>query len=356
MPLFNKERGEEEMTHKVSPEYIQTSLAASLTLGFQSGSFHRNAKLKGLNLLLHYDEGCLGKCHFCGLSKSRQQGAKGKTFIRVDWPLYPLEEIIERTKGKDQIHRVCLSMITHPKALEDTLFVVDQLRRETDLPISVLISPTLIRHDDSLAAMKKADADRVGIAIDAATPKLFSQLRGKGVGGPHQWNHYWEVVQMATNVFGRFQVGIHLIVGLGETEKEMVHAIQRGQEMGAYTHLFSFFPEMGSPMEKHSPPPLGQYRRIQLARWVINEGLGSAGQMKFDEAGRLVDFGMDIDSLIQVGEPFMTSGCPGRDGKVACNRPYGNERPSGPIRNFPFMPEPEDIEEIKMQIGLGKTQ
>ncbi len=338
------------MNQKVSPEYIQTSLAASLTLGFQQGSFHRNARLKGLNLLLHYEEGCLGKCHFCGLSRSRQGAPKGKTFIRVDWPLYPLEEIMGRIKGKGQIHRVCLSMITHPKALEDTLYVIQRLRTGTDLPISVLIAPTLIRRDDSLAAMKKDGADRVGIAIDAATPELFDQLRGKGVGGPHQWEHYWDVLQMAINVFGRFHAGIHLIVGLGETEEQMVAAIQKGQSMGALTHLFSFFPEKGSPMERLPPPPLDQYRRIQLARWIINESLGSLSQMKFDEKGRLIHFGMDIEPLIQAGEAFMTSGCPGRDAKVACNRPYGNERPSEPIRNFPFMPEAADIEEIRKQL------
>jgi biotin synthase len=338
------------MNHKVSPEYIQTSLAASLTLGFQQGSFHRDAKLKGLNILLHYEEGCLGRCHFCGLSKSRREGPRGKTFIRVDWPLYLLEEILEKSKVKDQIHRVCISMITHPKALEDTLYVIRRFKEETDLSISVLVSPTLIRKEESLTAMKSSGADRVGIAIDAATPELFDQLRGKGVGGPHQWDHYWKVVHMATSVFRKFYVGIHLIVGLGETENEMVKAIQRGQDMGAHTHLFSFFPEKGSPMEEYSPPSLGQYRRIQLARWIINEGLGSASQMKFDESGRLIDFGMDIDPLIRIREPFMTSGCPGRDGKVACNRPYGNERPSGPIRNFPFMPEKEDIDEIRKQL------
>ncbi len=338
------------MEQKVSPKFIQTSLAASLTLGFQSGSFHRNAKLKGLNLLLHYEEGCLGKCHFCGLSRSRQEGRRGKTFIRVDWPLYSLDEIIERTKGRDQIHRVCISMITHPRAPEDTLYVIQRLRQETDLFISVLVSPTLIRDEGFLVAMKRAGADRVGIAIDAATPQLFDQLRGKGVGGPHQWAHYWNVTHMAVSAFGRFFVGIHLIVGLGETEKEMVDAIQQGQDRGATTHLFSFFPEMGSPMERQSSPPLGQYRRIQLARWIINESLGSDGCMKFDESGRLIDFGMDIEPFLQTGEPFMTSGCPGRDGKVACNRPYGNERPSDPIRNFPFMPEAEDIEEIRKQL------
>jgi biotin synthase-related radical SAM superfamily protein len=340
------------MEQKVSPEYIQTSLAASLTLGFQGGSFHRDAKLKGLNLLLHYEEGCLGKCHFCGLSKSRREGPRGKTFIRVDWPLYLLKEIIKRAKDKNQIHRICISMITHPKAQQDTLYVIQRFKEETDLLISVLISPTLIHKEDSLVVMGEKGADRVGIAIDAATPELFDQLRGKGVGGPHRWDHYWHVTQMAVSVFGRFHVGIHLIVGLGETEKQMVDTIQRGQDMGVHTHLFSFFPENGSPMEGHPPPSLGQYRRIQLARWIINEASGSVNQMKFDENGRLDDFGIDIEPLVQIGEPFMTSGCPGRDGKVACNRPYGNERPSGPIRNFPFMPEPEDIEEIKKQLGM----
>ena len=103
-------------------------------------------------------------------------------------------------------------------------------------------------------------------------------------------------------------------------------------------------------MEEHSPPSLAQYRRIQLARWIINKGLGSTNQMKFNGNGGLIDFGIDIEPFVQIGEPFMTSGCPGRDGKVACNRPYGNERPSGPIRNFPFTPEKEDIDEIRKQL------
>ena len=343
------------MDPKVSPDFVRTSLAASLTLGFQSGAFHRNAKLKGLNLLLHYEEGCSGRCHFCGLSRSRQEGPKGKTFIRVDWPLYDLEEIVQRSKNKDQIHRVCISMITHPRALKDTLSIIRKFKKETTLFISVLITPTLIREEASLEAMKEAGADRVGIAVDAATPGLFDRLRGTGVGGPHRWEHYWDVVRMAVRVFGRNFVGIHLIVGLGETEEEMVRTIQRGQDLGAQTHLFSFFPEKGSPMEKTPLPPLDRYRRIQLARWIINEGSGSADQMTFDEIGRLTDFGMNVASLLEDGEPFMTSGCPGRDGKVACNRPYGNERPSGPIRNFPFKPESEDIEEVKRQLECGKN-
>ncbi|MGQ9508405.1 MAG: radical SAM protein [Thermodesulfobacteriota bacterium] len=340
------------MNQKNSPQWVQTSLAAALTLGLREGSFYRNARLKGLNLLLHYEEGCLGRCSFCGLSKIREEIPKGKTFIRVEWPLYPLKEIIQRTKENPHVHRICLSMITHPKALNDTIEIINKFYQETDLPISVLISPTLIHSVQPLEEMKEAGADRIGIAIDAATPELFDQLRGKKVGGPHRWDHYWKVVEMAVEVFGKFNLGIHLIVGLGETEREMAEAIQKGQDSGAHTHLFSFFPEKGSPMENHPPPPIDSYRRIQLARWIINNELGSIDQMEFDDKGKLIHFGMDIDHLVQLGEPFMTSGCPGRDGQVACNRPYGNERPSGPIRNFPFIPNKVDLEEIKKQLGL----
>ena len=67
-----------------------------------------------------------------------------------------------------------------------------------------------------------------------------------------------------------------------------------------------------------------------------------------------IDSEMEIeylnDEIIEDGEAFMTSGCEGKDGKVACNRPFGNERPSKPMRNFPFLPEKEDVELIKEQL------
>jgi len=72
------------MDDKESPTYIQTSLAASLTLGLQQGSFHRNAKLRGLNLLLHYKEGCLGRCHFCGRTMSWFPSLMNRRPIRID--------------------------------------------------------------------------------------------------------------------------------------------------------------------------------------------------------------------------------------------------------------------------------
>jgi biotin synthase-related radical SAM superfamily protein len=73
---------------------------------------------------------------------TRQEGPRGKTFIRVDWPIYPLEEVIGRAREKDQIHRVCISMITHPKALDDTLLSFrDSNKKQTCLSAFSLARP-----------------------------------------------------------------------------------------------------------------------------------------------------------------------------------------------------------------------
>jgi len=72
--------------------------------------------------------------------------------------------------------------------------------------------------------------------------------------------------------------------------------------------------------------------------------------MSFDASGRIIDFGLPRGELVEIastGEPFMTSGCPG------CNRPYYNERPSGPLYNYPFRPGEEDIKAILAQLGLA---
>ncbi len=80
-----------------SPEYVQTSLAAALSLGMEKGRFKDRVKLTGLNLLLIYDKPCIGKCAYCGISNIRPAADGKKTFIRVKWPVYKLDDILERT-------------------------------------------------------------------------------------------------------------------------------------------------------------------------------------------------------------------------------------------------------------------
>ncbi|MEM2906991.1 MAG: radical SAM protein [Candidatus Odinarchaeota archaeon] len=335
-----------------SPEYIRTSLAAAMTLKLVPGRFYRNAKLYCINLLLTYTEGCAANCAYCGLSREREGQWVENSFIRVDWPTYPLNDIIDRMiKYKQDIKRVCISMITRPKAVADTITIVRRIRERLDTPISALITPTVMNKKD-LEILKEAGCDHIGIAVDAARPDLFDKYRGSGVKGPHKWSKYWGTIKQAVEVYGD-AVGVHLIVGLGETEKDMIKIIQYAQDLGASTHLFSFYPEENSQMSSYPPPPIEQYRRIQIARYLINEKIKTVNDMKFTPEGRLEAINIsqeEFDKIVDSGIPFMTSGCPGVDGQVACNRPYANEKPGKLIRNYPFKPVKSDIKLIRKQL------
>ena len=408
-----------------SPEYIQTSLAAAMSLGFESGSFKDPVRLTGLNLLLTYDKGCLGKCAYCGIAGGRHSAASGrgaqgvlnnkltdaaggsinagiisdnnlndirrnakKTFIRVKWPVYRLDDVLNALKEHESsFERICLSMVTHADAVKDTITITKKIKQFSNLPISLLITPSLIGSSEILRKFKEAGAEMAGIAIDAATKDLFDKYRGAGVGGPHKWQKYWEVLKWAADVFGRFKTGIHLIVGLGETEQQAVKIIYDAHLLGAKTHLFSFYPEPASLLEGLSRPELESYRKIQIARYLINEKELDISKIHFDcngtgnsvgnncsnssngsinkssnnidsnssgnGSGRIISFDYDLTELLKEGYAFMTSGCPcSSDSRIsACNRPFANERPSETFRNYPYLPTDEDKEIIAGQIS-----
>ncbi|MDI6800141.1 MAG: radical SAM protein [Actinomycetota bacterium] len=342
---------------KDSPEYVKLSMAAAMTLRLSSGMFYRDAKLYCLNLLLTYAQGCSANCSYCGLARERKGSYEDKSFIRVDWPTHALDTVIERL-AKDyagHVERICISMITHRRVLEDTLTITRRLKGETDIPISVLVNPTIISESD-FAALKAAGVQMVGIAVDAATEELFDENRGSRVKGPHNWERYWEALGEAARIFGKNNFGSHLISGLGESEREMAAAIQRVRDLGGRTHLFSFHPEEGSRLAKKEACEAGQYRRIQLARYLIDCDLSRAEKMQFDKEGRLSGFGLAEDELNRVidsGSPFRTSGCPSKTIKEgACNRPFGDGPPSD-IRSFPFKLNKNDVKKVRRQMAAG---
>jgi biotin synthase len=118
--------------------------------------------------------------------------------------------------------------------------------------------------------------------------------------------------------------------------------------------MFAFFPERGSLMEDWPAVDRGQWRRVQLGRFVVDFCNARVEDMRFDAAGRLVDLGIDpedVDALIATGKPFRTSGCPGKDDDQvsACNRPYGDSSPTD-ILSFPFAPALGDVAIVRRQM------
>jgi biotin synthase-related radical SAM superfamily protein len=255
-----------------SPEWVQTSLAGAMCLGLERGRVFRNAESTCLNILLTYKNGCKAACSYCGLGRSREN-ITDRTFIRVKWPAYTMLQILHQLKMHPHpFKRICISMITNQASMRDSVIIIKDFKENTDLPISTLVSPTVMKGREDLKKLHNAGADHIGIAIDTATEELFERHRGKNVNGPHKWKTYWDLVEEAVDVFGPKRAGVHFVVGLGETEREMVSSIDRAHQIGAVSHMFSFYPEPGSQLQDHPQSPMEQYRRIQLARYLINEG------------------------------------------------------------------------------------
>ena len=98
----------------------------------------------------------------------------------------------------------------------------------------------------------------------------------------------------------------------------------------------------------------GQWRRVQLARYIIDYAGGSFHDMRFDGKERVIEFGVSgqkLEEIISSGKPFRTSGCPGKDDDIsACNRPYGDSSPTD-ILSFPFALARRDVARIRRQLA-----
>jgi biotin synthase len=150
-------------------------------------------------------------------------------------------------------------------------------------------------------------------------------------------------------------VAVHLVVGLGETEREMAERIEWAHRAGVSVSLFSFTPVRGTALAHRRPPPLAVYRRMQAARWLIVNGGTGLDELAFDKDGRLTSLGFlttepsGCAALLADGTAFCTSGCPG------CNRPFYNERPGGPMYNYPRPLEPEESYRAVSEMALPRA-
>ena len=320
-------------------EYVRVALGTGILLGLWRGKL---AVPPTTAHLLTYHEGrCNANCQFC--PQARGSTADTKMLSRVVWPRCDFERVLSALEEKnDEFVRICIQTVNYEGVIDDVCELVTQIKNRCDTPISVSCQPLEI---EDIKKLREVGTERVSIALDTATPELFDQLKGKGVGSLYTWDGHTKALDDARAIFGD-KVSTHMIVGLGESEQDMIQTIQFLHDRSVTIGLFAFTPIIGTPLANKPQPDVESYRRIQLARYLIVKGISEAKRMKF-EAGKIADFGSSQEELytaVNSGEPFRTSGCPG------CNRPFYNESPRGPIYNYPWKPTSKEIKVIRDQL------
>jgi biotin synthase len=230
-------------------------------------------------------------------------------------------------------------------------------RTAPEVPISALVSATTL-NEERLIAIKKAGTDIIGVGLDAASEEVFHDTRGRGTRGPHDWDYHWHIVRAARRIFGPMKVNCHIIVGLGETDWELVNLFYQLKSEQIAGYLFSFNPEPGTVMQDAPRAPIHRWRRIQLVKFLVENHDLPNDVLEFDEDGNIVRMNaadMIVEVTVNTGLPFMTDGCPDRTGEMACNRPYGSYRPGEAHRDYPFHPNADDLITIRRQMALEEV-
>ena len=151
---------------------------------------------------------------------------------------------------------------------------------------------------------------------------------------------------------------MHTLVGLGEADQDLIQIFVALREQQIFSYLFCFNPEPGSRMAGHVKSPLARWRRVQLAKHLIETDGYHPGQFDFDDDGGLARLRADraaVEAVVSQGVAFMTNGCPGENGEPGCTRPYGSYRPAEPFRDYPFLPSAADLDEIRQQLRLDEV-
>lgn len=260
-------------------------------------------------LLQYAPNGCRAGCLFCLQSRKLYGIGKGDYLGRVSWPVVNLEDLA--SAWKRVFKRVCFQTVIKPGFAEEALQIINRLRSfEPDLPISLATTPTSTQF---LNSARDLGVNTLGIGLDAASQTLFDEI-----GKPYSWSTYWRFIEKSVEVFGKGNVYVHLVVGLGESLRDLVLVIRRILSLGANVALFNYVDSSGK-----SPVSVRYYRLAQIARYLVENGLDPE---YFIDYQALKVFGK---IPINVRPAFLTSGCPD------CNRPFYNESPRGPLYNIP---------------------
>jgi biotin synthase len=333
------------MTGESVSKNIHVSLGSAIVLGLLKGKI--DAKPTTIYLLMGRTEKCSANCGFC--SQAKNNNGRSDLLSRVTWPTFDTMLVVDRiarSVSEGVIKRVCIQSLNYLGIFADLLFLVNEIKSKVIVPISVSCKPLTQK---KVKALAEAGVNRISIALDAATAEIFAKVKGQHIGGPYRWEKQREALEEAVKVFGEGSVNTHLIVGLGETEKELCKAIQWCVDSGIYPGLFAFTPIPGTAFENNPPPGLTSYRRVQIAQYLLTNKKMRLENMKFNKSGQIMNFGTSKKQILEIinsGVPFFTSGCPG------CNRPYYNERPGGPLYNYPKQLKADEIAEAKKQLGF----
>lgn len=305
---------------------IRLSTGSAAVLNLKKVSTNAESK----TIYLMNSGGCEYNCSFCAQAKDAT--SMQDKLSRVSWPEYEGDEVLNAlTQKEGSYKRICMQVVNTKDVFKELPETVRKLRKSA--PKTKIAMTIRTYQMEDVDAMFDAGADEVGLSIDAIDPVQFSKIKGGS------FEHYKNFILDVADKYPH-KIATHLIIGMGETEKQAVELIQELHDHKVIIALFAFTPVRGAKMEFNQTPDISSYRRIQTALHLIRSE--QKPKFTYNEDGQIIDFGFakeKLRELLKDSEVFETSGC------SDCNRPYYNERAG----SKEFYNHPQAVEETRYE-------
>ncbi|GAB6188342.1 radical SAM protein [Marinitoga arctica] len=287
---------------------LKLSYATAILLGLKRGKI--NFEMPTAYLML--GEKCIYNCNFC--AQAREANSNIDYLSRIKWPEYSLEDFVKKINESNPFKRLCIQVVNSKNYFEDLNKFLESIK-EINVLKAVSLRP---KNLDEIDRIFDYGIDNLGISIDVANKKLFSEIRGGS------FNSLFNILIEASKKYPG-KITTHIIVGLGESDEDLINLMLEMKIYNILVSLFAFTPVQGTKFEDREPPSIDRYRKIQFAREIIEKYDVKKTDFAFKN-GSLVKL---PDMEISVEEAIKTSGC------SYCTRPYYNEKPNKVLYNIP---------------------
>lgn len=312
---------------------IRLSIGTAIELGIKRGQ----SDIPPTTAYIMIGNQCNNRCSFC--SQSIESNSRKDKLSRVLWPEYTKEEILDAFKSYEgeNIKRICLQSMDSEESLNEVRKFIKYVNSNLNIPISLSAK---LEDMDEIEKFFDLGVEKIGIAIDAANKELYEKIKGTN------FDKKIDFIKEAGLIYPN-RISTHIIVGLGESHKDIYDLYKTLKGYNITISLFAFTPVKGTKMEDVSQPSIESYRRVQLMTYMMDKGY-NGDYFKFGLDGYLEE--IEIDEYIKMdilkGKPFEIKGCKN------CNRPYYNERPGHTIYNYSRKLSKEEIKLAIKEINL----
>ena len=194
---------------------IRISIGSASVL--QLNSVRLNSPPTTCYLMTASSNKCMGSCQFCPQGRASDPKITDK-LSRIQWPEYPWKTIVDTLNNHQKANtdmkfqRICIQVLNYPTFFTDTKKIVQDIRNILpSIPISSAIPPISLQN---MKELKEAGLTTIAFALDACTPELFAQIKGREIKSPYRWDRHQKCLTQALDVFGVGHVTTHLIVGI----------------------------------------------------------------------------------------------------------------------------------------------